>query len=230
MHPFAVHIQKAPYCVFRLSTGVASVLPLSIAEAMELDGTLEQGSFDGVLLLHCFSFWLLPCYFSLFSFGLSLVLFSLADCAPSKGVLNMVFTFSIVLVIVESTVMAVSLVSSDFYQFVIGLLMRNYLPYGFIETAQDGSLFVGEWFAQLCLRPLIWISQSPYNALAMSVVVVIAQTFLAIYALLRNMNYYDMNAPFLENFFNAVKGAALKLCTAILGEHAIDVLCKKKGE
>ena len=43
----------------------------------------------------------------------------------------------------------------------------------------------------------------------MSVVVVIAQTFLAIYALFRNMNYYDMNAPFLENFFNAVKGAAL---------------------
>lgn len=60
-------------------------------------------------------------------------------------------------------------------------------------------------------------------------VVVIAQTFLAIYALFRNMNYYDMNVPFLENFFNAVKGAALKLSTAILGEHAIDVLCKKKG-
>lgn len=110
------------------------------------------------------------------------------------------------------------------------LLMRNYFPYGFIETAQDGSLFVGEWFAQLCLRPLIWISQSPYNALAMSVAVVIAQTFLAIYALFRNMNYYDMNAPFLENFFNAVKGAALKLSTAILGEHAMQVLCKKKGE
>lgn len=108
--------------------------------------------------------------------------------------------------------------------------MRNYLPYGFIETAQDESLFVGEWFAQLCLRPLIWISQSPYNALAMSVVAVIAQTFLAIYALFRNMNYYDMNAPFLENFFNTVKGAALKLSTAILGEHAIYVLCKKKGE
>lgn len=73
------------------------------------------------------------------------------------------------------------------------------------------------------------ISQSPYNALAMSVVVVIAQTFLAIYALFRNMNYYDMNAPFLENFFNTVKGAALKLSSAILGEHVIDVLCKKKG-
>lgn len=43
------------------------------------------------------------------------------------------------------------------------------------------------------------------------------------------MNYYDMNAPFLENFFNTVKGAALKLSTAILGEHAIDVLCKKRG-
>lgn len=43
------------------------------------------------------------------------------------------------------------------------------------------------------------------------------------------MNYYDMNAPFLENFFNAVKGAALKLCTAILGEHAIHVLRKKGG-
>ena len=107
--------------------------------------------------------------------------------------------------------------------------MRNYLPYGFIETAQDGSLFVGEWFAQLCLRPLIWISQSPYNALAMSVVAVIAQTFLAIYALFRNMNYYDMNAPFLANFFNAVKGAALKLCTAILGEYAMQLLRKKKG-
>ena len=73
------------------------------------------------------------------------------------------------------------------------------------------------------------ISQSPYNALAMSVVVVIAQTFLAIYALFRNMNYYDMNAPFLENFFNTVKGAVLKLSSAILGEHAIDVLRKKKG-
>lgn len=98
-----------------------------------------------------------------------------------------------------------------------------------IKTAQDGLLVVGDWFAQLCLSPLIWISQSPYNALAMSVVVVIAQTFLAIYALFRNMNYYDMNAPFLENFLNAVKGAALKLYTAILGEHAIYVLRKKKG-
>lgn len=141
----------------------------------------------------------------------------------------MVFTFSIVLIIVESTVMAASLVSSDFYQFVIGLLMHNYLPYGFIETAKDGLFVVGDWFVQLGLRSLIWISQSPYNALAMSVVVVIAQTFLAIYVLFRNMNYYDMNAPFLENCFNAVKGAALKQWTAILGEHAIDVLCKKKG-
>ena len=88
-------------------------------------------------------------------------------------------------------------------------------------------MFVREWFAQLCLRPLIWISQSPYNALPMSVVAVIAQMFLATYALFRNMNYYDMNAPFLENFFNAVKGAALKLSTEILGEHAIEVLCKK---
>lgn len=108
--------------------------------------------------------------------------------------------------------------------------MRNYFPHGFIETAQGGSLFVGDWFAQLCLRPLIWISQSPYNALAMSVVAFIAQTFLAIYAMFRNMNYYGMNAPFLENFLNAVKNAAMKLCTAILGERAIDVLCKKKGE
>lgn len=141
----------------------------------------------------------------------------------------MVFTFSIVLIIVESTVMAASLVSSDFYQFVIGLLMHNYLPYGFIETVQDGLLVVGDWFAQLGLRSLIWFSQSLYNALAMSVVVVIAQTFLAIYVLFRNMNYYDMNAPFLENFFNAVKGAALKLCTAILGEHAMQVLRKKRG-
>ena len=64
----------------------------------------------------------------------------------------------------------------------------------------------------------------------MSVTVVIAQTFLVIYALFRNMNYYDMNAPFLENFLNAVKGAAMKLSTAILSEHAIHVLCKKKGE
>ncbi|VWL88249.1 Uncharacterised protein [Collinsella aerofaciens] len=141
----------------------------------------------------------------------------------------MVFIFSIVLIIVESTVMAASLVSSDFYQFVIGLLMHNYLPYGFIETAQDGLLVVGDWFAQLGLRSLIWISQSPDNALAMGVVVVIAQTFLAIYALFRNMNYYDMNAPFLENFFNVVKCAALKLFTAILGEHAMQVLRKKKG-
>lgn len=73
------------------------------------------------------------------------------------------------------------------------------------------------------------LSQSPYNALAMSVVVVIAQTFLAIYALFRNVNHYDMDAPFLKNFFNVVKGAVSKLCTAILGEHAIHVLCKKKG-
>lgn len=109
------------------------------------------------------------------------------------------------------------------------LLMRNYFSYGFIKTAQDGLLVVGDWFAQLGLRSLIWISQSPYNALAMSVVAIIAQTFLAIYALFRNMNYYDMNAPFLENFLNAVKGAALKLSTAILGEHALDVLCRKKG-
>lgn len=76
---------------------------------------------------------------------------------------------------------------------------------------------------------MVWIFQSPYNALAMSVVVVIAQTFLAIYALSRNVNYYDMNVPFLKNFFNAVKGAVLKLCAAILGEHAIYVLRKKKG-
>lgn len=79
------------------------------------------------------------------------------------------------------------------------------------------------------LKVLDRISQSLYNALAMNLAAVIAQTFLAIYALFRNMNYYDMNAPFLENFFNAVKGAALKLSTAILGEHAIDVLCKKRG-
>ena len=45
----------------------------------------------------------------------------------------------------------------------------------------------------------------------------------------RNVNHYDMDAPFLKNFFNVVKGAVLKLCTAILGEHAIHVLCKKKG-
>lgn len=74
------------------------------------------------------------------------------------------------------------------------------------------------------------LSQSPYNALAMSVVVVIAQTFLAIYALFRNVNHYDMDAPFLKNFFNAVKGAAMKLSTAIFGEHAMHVLRKKKGE
>lgn len=102
-------------------------------------------------------------------------------------------------------------------------------PYGLIKTAQGGSLFVGGWFVQLRLRTLVWISQSPYNALAMSDVVAIAQTCLTIYALSRNMIYRDMNAPFLESFFNAVKGAALKLCTAILGEHAIHVLCKKKG-
>ena len=107
--------------------------------------------------------------------------------------------------------------------------MHSYLPYGFIGSAQDGLLVVGDWFAQLGLRSLFWISQSPYNALATSVVVVIAQTFLAIYALFRNTNYYDMNAPFLENCFNAVKGAALKLRTAILGEHAMRVLCKKRG-
>lgn len=75
MHPFAAHIQKAPYCVFRLSTGVASVLPLSIADAMELDGTLELGSFDGdssfalflflasSLLLFLILFWIKSCTF-----------------------------------------------------------------------------------------------------------------------------------------------------------------------
>ena len=56
------------------------------------------------------------------------------------------------------------------------------------------------------LKVLDRISQSLYNVLAMSVTVVIAQTFLVIYALFRNMNYYDMNAPFLENFLNAVNG------------------------
>lgn len=120
----------------------------------------------------------------------------------------------------------------------LSICERNYAspPYAqllslwVIKTAQDGLLVPGDWFAQLRLRPLVRISQSPYNALAMSVVVVIAQTFLAIYALFRNMNYYDMNAPFLENFFNTVKGAALKLSLAILSEHAIDVLRQKKGE
>lgn len=120
----------------------------------------------------------------------------------------------------------------------LSICERNYAspPYAqllslwVIKTAQDGLLVAGDWFAQLRLRPSVRISQSPYNALAMSVVVVIAQTFLAIYALFRNMNYYDMNAPFLENFFNTVKDAALKLSSAILGEHAIDVLRQKKGE
>ena len=102
-------------------------------------------------------------------------------------------------------------------------------PYGLIKTAKGGSLFVGDWFVQLRLRPLIWFSQPPYNALGISVEVVIAQKFLTIYALFRNMNYYDMNAPFLENFFSAVKDAALKLSMAIVGEHAIHVLCKKRG-
>lgn len=215
------------YLGYRLGSRACGLYPLrarwSLIEPWNWTALLA------ILLLHCFSIWLLPCYFSFFSLGLSVVLFVFADCAPNKGVLNMVFAVSIVLIVVECVALVASLVCSDFYLSVIEFLMRNYLPYGFIETAQDGSLFVGEWFAQLCLRPLIWISQSPYNALAMSVVVVIAQTFLAIYALFRNMNYYDMNAPFLEDFFNAVKGAALKLCTAILGEHAIDVLCKKKG-
>ncbi len=215
------------YLGYRLGSRACGLYPLrarwSLIEPWNWTALLA------ILLLHCFSIWLLPCYFSFISLGLSVVLFVFADCAPNKGVLNMVFAVSIVLIVVECVALVASLVCSDFYLSVIEFLMRNYLPYGFIETAQDGSLFVGEWFAQLCLRPLIWISQSPYNALAMSVVVVIAQTFLAIYALFRNMNYYDMNAPFLEDFFNAVKGAALKLCTAILGEHAIDVLCKKKG-
>mgnify|MGYP004594589153 FL=1 len=215
------------YLGYRLGSRACGLYPLRARRSL-----IEPWNWTAllaILLLHCFSIWLLPCYFSFFSLGLSVVLFVFADCAPNKGVLNMVFAVSIVLIVVECVALVASLVCSDFYLSVIEFLMRNYLPYGFIETAQDGSLFVGEWFAQLCLRPLIWISQSPYNALAMSVVVVIAQTFLAIYALFRNMNYYDMNAPFLEDFFNAVKGAALKLCTAILGEHAIDVLCKKKG-
>ena len=67
------------------------------------------------------------------------------------------------------------------------LLMRNYFPYGFIKIAQNGLLVVGDWFAQLRLRTLVWISQSPYNALAMSDVAAIAQTFLTIYALSRYM-------------------------------------------
>lgn len=215
------------YLGYRLGSRACDLYPLrarwSLIEPWNWTALLA------ILLLHWFSIWLLPCYYSFFSLGLSFVLFTLADCVPNKGVLNMVFTFSIVLIIVECVALVASLVCSDFYLSVIEFLMRNYLPYGFIETAQDGSLFVGEWFAQLCLRPLIWISQSPYNALAMSVVAVIAQTFLAIYALFRNMNYYEMNAPFLENFFNTVKAAALKLSTAILGEHAIDVLRKKRG-
>lgn len=215
------------YLGYRLGSRACDLYPLraqwSLIEPWNWTALLA------ILLLHWFSIWLLPCYYSFFSLGLSVVLFALADCVPNKGVLGMVFTVSIVLIIVECVALVASLVCSDFYLSVIEFLMRNYLPYGFIETAQDGSLFVGEWFAQLCLRPLIWISQSPYNALAMTVVAVIAQTFLAIYALFRNMNYYDMNAPFLENFFNTVKGAALKLSTAILGEHAIHVLCKKKG-
>lgn len=229
-HPHVVEFKKPhiAYFGYRLGSRACCLYPLRMRwSSME---PWNWAASTAILLLHCFSFWLLPCYFSLFSFGLSLVLFSLADCVPSKGVLNMVFTFSIVLIIVECAVMAASLVCSDFYQFVIAFLMHNYLPYGFIETAQDGLLVVGDWFAQLGLRSLIWIAQSPDNALAMGVVVVIAQTFLAIYALFRNMNYYDMNAPFLENFFNAVKGAALRLSTAIMGEHAIDVLCKKRGK
>ena len=228
--PHEVEFKKPhiAYLGYRLGSRACCLYPLrarwSLIEPWNWTALLS------ILLLHWFSIWLLPCYYSFFSLGLSVVLFALADCVPNKGVLSMVFTVSIVLIIVECVALVASLVCSDFYLSVIEFLMRNYLPYGFIETAQDGSLFVGEWFAQLCLRPLIWISQSPYNALAMSVAVVIAQTFLAIYALFRNMNYYDMNAPFLENFFKSVKGAVMKLSTAILGEHAIEVLCKKKGE
>lgn len=37
----------------------------------------------------------------------------------------------------------------------------------------------------------------PEQNTCLIVAVVIAQTFLVIYALFRNMNYYDMNAPFL---------------------------------
>lgn len=227
--PHEVEFKKPhiAYLGYRLGSRACDLYPLRVRWSL-----IEPWNWTAllaILLLHWFSIWLLPCYYSFFSLGLSVVLFALADSVPNKGVLSMVFTVSIVLIILECVALVASLVCSDFYLSVIEFLMRNYLPYGFIETAQDGSLFVGEWFAQLCLRPLIWISQSPYNALAMSVVVVIAQTFLAIYALFRNMNYYDMNAPFLEDFFNAVKGAALKLSTAILGEHAIDVLCEKKG-
>lgn len=227
--PHEVEFKKPhiAYLGYRLGSRACDLYPLRVRWSL-----IEPWNWTAllaILLLHWFSIWLLPCYYSFFSLGLSFVLFTLADCVPNKGVLSMVFTVSIVLIIVECVALVASLVCSDFYLSVIEFLMRNYLPYGFIETAQDGSLFVGEWFAQLCLRPLIWISQSPYNALAMTVVAVIAQTFLAIYALFRNMNYYDMNAPFLENFFNTVKGAALKLSTAILGEHAIDVLCKKRG-
>ena len=227
--PHVVEFKKPhiAYLGYRLGLRACDLYPLRVRWSL-----IEPWNWTAllaVLLLHWFSIWLLPCYYSFFSLGLSVVLFALADCVPNKGVLSMVFTVSIVLIILECVALVASLVCSDFYLSVIEFLMRNYLPYGFIETAQDGSLFVGEWFAQLCLKPLIWIPQSPYNALAMTVVAVIAQTFLAIYALFRNMNYYDMNAPFLESFFNTVKAAALKLCTAILGEHAMQVLRKKKG-
>lgn len=112
--------------------------------------------------------------------------------------------------------------------------MRNYFPYGLLRLPKSDcwSLEIGSRWRLLRPTGLKVLDLDFPVALQRSCnecVVVIAQTFLAIYALFRNMNYYDMNAPFLEIFFNAVKGAALKPCTAILGGHAIDVLCKKKG-
>lgn len=99
--------------------------------------------------------------------------------------------------------LAALLVYSDFFLLIIRFLMNNNLACGFIEATQGGSMLVGEWFSQQCLSPLIWISQSPCNAPATCVVAVIAQMFLAIYALFRNMNCYDINVIFLEIFLNA---------------------------
>lgn len=86
---------------------------------MELDSIACDPSF--VLVLHLASSLLL----FIFSLGLSVVLFALADCVPNKGVLNMVFIVSIALIIVECVALVASLVCSDFYLFVIEFLMRN---------------------------------------------------------------------------------------------------------
>ena len=71
------------YLGYRLGSRACGLYPLrarwSLIEPWNWTALLA------ILLLHCFSIWLLPCYFSFISLGLSVVLFVFADCAPNKG-------------------------------------------------------------------------------------------------------------------------------------------------